>query len=130
MKLLYCANCHDIIKLIFKPRFCRCGKTGGEYLTYIDIAVYGDKKISIPFEILNASFFEEIKNIPEEDLGWRKEFITYFIVKKSRRVNYRRKEEAIERLMPKRFDINFTKDITLLKILEELKKLNKNNKEM
>src|SRR4051794_35648995 len=32
MKLLYCAHCHDIVRLFPEPRTCQCGKSWGRYL--------------------------------------------------------------------------------------------------
>ena len=32
MKLLYCAHCHDIVRLFPERRTCRCGKSWGQYL--------------------------------------------------------------------------------------------------
>lgn len=32
MKLLYCAHCGDIVRLFPEKRFCRCGKSWGQYL--------------------------------------------------------------------------------------------------
>ena len=112
MKLLYCKNCHDIIKLLYTPRFCRCGKTGGEYLNVLDIAVYGEKELAVPFGIHNSSFYKELENI-----------LAFFIPKKCRKVSFRKKEEIIDRILPRRFDINFTKDEEFLKLIETAKEI-------
>lgn len=32
MKLMYCAHCHDVVKLFPEKRACRCGKSWGHYL--------------------------------------------------------------------------------------------------
>jgi hypothetical protein len=32
VKLLYCAHCHDIVRLFPDKRSCRCGKSWGHYL--------------------------------------------------------------------------------------------------
>lgn len=33
MKLLYCRDCTDIVKLTDKPRSCECGHSTGRYVT-------------------------------------------------------------------------------------------------
>ena len=97
---------------------------GGEYLNVLDIAVYGEKNIAIPFVISNSSFYRAMENKPVKNIRANKEiFFSLLFHKICTRVNYRKKEEAIERLLPKSFDFNFEKDITLLKILEILKEL-------
>jgi len=53
MKLLYCPNCEDIIKLRTKVRFCDCGAISGRYLDN-KMAVYtGD---AVPLGIDNNMF--------------------------------------------------------------------------
>jgi hypothetical protein len=32
MKLMYCAHCADIVRLFPEKRFCRCGRSWGQYL--------------------------------------------------------------------------------------------------
>jgi hypothetical protein len=32
VKLLYCAHCHDVVKLFPEKRWCKCGKSWGHYL--------------------------------------------------------------------------------------------------
>jgi len=32
MKLMYCAHCHDIVKLFPEKRSCKCGKSWGHYI--------------------------------------------------------------------------------------------------
>jgi hypothetical protein len=32
VKLLYCVHCHDIVRLFPEKRFCKCGKSWGNYL--------------------------------------------------------------------------------------------------
>lgn len=126
MKLLYCKNCHDIIKLLYTPRFCRCGKVGGEYLNILDIAVYGEKKLAVPIGIHNSSFYKAIENQPKEDLGDNGEvFLSFIIPEECRKVDFRKKEDIIERILPRRFDINFTKDDEFLALINTAKELRK-----
>jgi len=32
MKLIYCALCHDVLRLFKECRLCICGESGGQYL--------------------------------------------------------------------------------------------------
>ncbi|KAB8141221.1 hypothetical protein F8S13_20695 [Chloroflexia bacterium SDU3-3] len=32
MKLLFCGHCNDVVRLFPEPRYCKCGKSWGQYL--------------------------------------------------------------------------------------------------
>lgn len=57
MKLLYCLECHDTVRLFKTTRTCECGATGGRYLDASKAEVFGD---GVPFGILNNEFDEAI----------------------------------------------------------------------
>lgn len=60
MKLIFCKNCHDIVKLTKKLRKCECGKSWGQYLPNgLDARIDGE---AIPLGIANGSFVKAIKN--------------------------------------------------------------------
>ena len=62
MKLLFCPNCEDIVKLNMRTRFCLCGNVSGRYLDN-RLAVYaGD---AVPLGIDNKTLLPAIT-------GWKK----------------------------------------------------------
>ena len=65
MKLIYCTECLDIVKLYSEPRKCRCGQSSGHYIDDIN-AEYTGKAIPIGFG--NNSFDHAIKNQPNYDI--------------------------------------------------------------
>jgi len=109
MKLLYCKNCHDIIKLQYTPRFCRCERIGGVYVNILDIAVFGEKKLAVPLGIANPSFYKAIDNQPIEDLGNNGEvFLSFIIPKECSRVMYDADIKDYEKKeVPIQFTMNF-----------------------
>lgn len=61
MKLLYCQDCGDLIKLKEKkPTSCECGKSGGMLLEASKASYYGDN--ATPIEVINRSFLSAIQN--------------------------------------------------------------------
>ena len=67
MKLIYCPECHDIIKLKIGLSFCNCGESSGEYHYNSLYASISGK--AIPIGIANSSFLKALKNQPEEGKG-------------------------------------------------------------
>ena len=58
MKLLFCLNCEDIIRLNMKTRSCGCGAVSGHYLDN-KMAVYtGDN--AVPLGISNYSLMKAV----------------------------------------------------------------------
>jgi hypothetical protein len=79
MKLLFCKNCQDVIRLVQEEkRTCSCGKVSGRYINDLD-AIYSGKE-AIPIGFANSSFAHAIANQPEKD--WGKEFTAFVIQKK------------------------------------------------
>lgn len=66
MKILYCMNCRDIIKLRQKQKECECGHSGGIYTDNMNIKYWG-QAIVIGFD--NRSFYNALANQPQEGLG-------------------------------------------------------------
>lgn len=53
MKLIYCPNCKDIIRISKDYRGCHCGQSGGKYLDIINAEIYG---MAIPIAFVNTEF--------------------------------------------------------------------------
>lgn len=68
MKLIYCPECHDIIKLNYGLHECICKSSWGHYTDTLN-AVYGGQ--AIPLGIHNKSFVQAIKNQSNSGLGER-----------------------------------------------------------
>ena len=78
MKLLFCKECQDIIRLIpDKIRECKCGKVGGKYINELNAVYFGKEGVPIGFK--NSTLANAIYNQPEKGLG--KEFIAFVIPK-------------------------------------------------
>jgi hypothetical protein len=41
MKLIFCPDCQDVVRLFSEPRKCKCGKVSGKYIDDVDIAIKG-----------------------------------------------------------------------------------------
>jgi len=68
MKLILCAECQDVIKLLVgKQRFCDCGKSYGEYMDDGLNAKIGGRAIPIGFA--NNSLLGAIRCRPESGQG-------------------------------------------------------------
>ena len=66
MKLLYCIECQDIIRLIETERVCMCGKTKGRYINHVE-AIYSGS--GIPIGLNNTKFVEAMFFQPENGPG-------------------------------------------------------------
>lgn len=77
MKLIFCPECEDIVKLQLEHRSCRCGKSGGMY--YRDGTGAMITGAAIPIGIHNSTFAEAIRKQPSHGRG--KEFTAFVIPK-------------------------------------------------
>jgi len=67
MKLIYCEECGDIVRLRIGVRKCECGKSSGQYLSDgIHAEVWGS---AIPIGFGNTSFMTAIRNRPKSGMG-------------------------------------------------------------
>ena len=83
MKLIYCKSCHDIFRLWFEKRTCKCGKSGGWYLSGLNAEIWGD---ALPLGIDNYSFLAATMNQPKEDAGKGATFEAFVIPAKCKTV--------------------------------------------
>lgn len=69
MKLIFCKNCHDVVKLGSwgGPRFCQCGKSWGQYEPDGLQGVIGGEAIALGLD--NFTLAEAIRNRPEDGMG-------------------------------------------------------------
>lgn len=77
MKLILCPECHDVFKLDYKPRECKCGACKGHYYEDGLTAEYSGP--AIPLGFANSSLADAIKKQPKRGQG--KEFIAFVIPK-------------------------------------------------
>jgi len=77
MKLIYCPECKDIIKLNYGLHECICKASWSHYLEDGLNAVYGG--LAIPLGIHNNTFIQAIENQP--DMGLGRNFIAFVIPK-------------------------------------------------
>lgn len=63
MKLIYCPNCKDIIKLTKQYRTCLCGDSSGKYIDFVTAEIRGK---AIPIAFLNTEFEGAIQCRPKE----------------------------------------------------------------
>lgn len=69
MKLFYCANCNDVVRLRPSIRTCLCGQSGGKYLPGgLNAELYGD---AIAIGFANGSFLDALGRRPHGGLGVR-----------------------------------------------------------
>jgi hypothetical protein len=61
MKLLYCTECHDIVKLDYLPRSCKCGASEG---CYLDDGLHSEIKgeFAMCLGIANSTFVRALGN--------------------------------------------------------------------
>lgn len=82
MKLIYCPNCGDIVRLMPTRRWCLCRKCYGEYLNDIDAYVSGPCHV---LGIHNTSFYKALGNPDRED-GMGNEFNSFVIPRNTGRI--------------------------------------------
>ena len=87
MKLIFCPNCYDIIKLLFEYRTCHCKKIYGKYINEYEVTISED---AILLGIGNTSFERAINNQPPIGLG---KPITAFILSKQTQDQYKEREK-------------------------------------
>jgi len=64
MKLIFCPQCHDVVKLIHKPRSCECGLVLGYYGDNITAVISSN---AIPLGFDNSSFTAALRNRTDGD---------------------------------------------------------------
>lgn len=65
MKLLFCPECTDIVRLFSEPRTCRCGKSSGRYVDDNEaVMTHG-----IPIGIGNDTFTSAIRHRQDSGNG-------------------------------------------------------------
>ncbi len=80
MKLIYCPNCEDIIKLKLEIiTMCQCSESSGRYLDGINAEISG---LAIPLEISNDEFINALSMINKNNKQTYKDYIPFnaFIV--------------------------------------------------
>lgn len=77
MKLIFCPECHDVVKLARDWRNCECRASGGQYKNDLD-AVYTAP--AIPLGFANSTLVKAIENQPDEGKG---ECFEAFVIPKS-----------------------------------------------
>ena len=75
MKLIFCSQCYDVVKLHFDRRKCLCGKVWGYYKSDGLNAVISTN--AIPLGFANSSLVEALKSRPKT--GWGKRFEAFII---------------------------------------------------
>ena len=78
MKLIFCPECQDVVKLQRVYRTCSCGSSGGMYRSDGLNAIISGK--TIPIGIANKSLAEAIKHRPAHGQG--AEFCAFVIPEK------------------------------------------------
>jgi hypothetical protein len=100
MKLLYCNNCEDIIRVYDTTSTCRCGESGGHYKEDgFNIVVYGPCK---PIGIENESFSSAVEN--QNEYGYGQEFTAFVIPKVCPTVDHVASEDYEEYTAAKYYD--------------------------
>lgn len=77
MKLIFCPECSDIVRLFSMKRYCRCYASWGRYVDDLNAEIFG-KAMAIGID--NITFKDALKNQPEEDNGPR--FIAFVFPRK------------------------------------------------
>jgi len=80
MKLLFCNQCHDIVKMRFEERFCFCGKVKGRYLEDGHRAEYSGEG-AVPLGMDNHEFTQTLKQWPNWKHSRGLRFDAFFIGK-------------------------------------------------
>lgn len=93
MKLLFCKNCQDVIKLILnEKRVCKCGKVGGKYIDSLNAVYFGD--MAVPIGFANSSLINAVINQPQKN-GMGKDFTAFVIPKICLSYKFIKEEEII-----------------------------------
>ena len=75
MKLIFCPNCEDVVKLHYNNRHCLCGDAWGYYRDDGLNAVIGGKAVPLGFD--NSSLVTALKERPADGMGRR--FVAFVI---------------------------------------------------
>lgn len=78
MKLIYCLDCDDIVRLTSEKKYCYCGRCYGYYTDKLNAIYHGKNVIPLGFD--NLSFMYAISEQPTEGRG--KEFNAFVIPSK------------------------------------------------
>lgn len=68
MKLILCPKCHDVFKLDYQLRQCKCGQSYGQYGTD---GLHASYHGGIPIGFNNRSLVVAMFNQPQEGMGER-----------------------------------------------------------
>jgi len=74
MKLFYCPDCHDIVKLTKDNRTCECGKCSGQYTDDVNATIVN----GIPLGFANTGFRRAVDKHNQESI-WGHEFVAFVI---------------------------------------------------
>ncbi len=77
IKLIYCPKCHDVVRLFFEVRTCKCGSCSGRYLE--DGLKAEISKDAVPLGFDNYSFMGAICNRRDIDFGSGERFKAFII---------------------------------------------------
>jgi len=88
MKLVYCPECQDLVRLFVEDRRCKCGQSGGHYETNgRDAKLWGK---AIPFGLDNFELGRALHRQPESGIG---KAVSFFIIpKQSPRISYQEQD--------------------------------------
>ncbi|MCP4424429.1 MAG: hypothetical protein GY803_08065 [Chloroflexi bacterium] len=67
MKLVYCPECHDVLKLLTdQTRYCDCGRAWGSYVDYLNAEIGGT---AVPLGFDNGSLALALAERPRSGMG-------------------------------------------------------------
>jgi len=80
MKLFFCPECEDVIRMFYEIRHCRCQKAFGRYIDDLNAEIGGT---AIPLGFANSSFVNAIKwRSSRKNDTWGIEFRAFVIPEK------------------------------------------------
>lgn len=62
MKLLFCKDCNDVIRMSSKVRRCKCGKTIGLYIDDVNVIYTG--RYAVPLGFANSTLKHAVRHQP------------------------------------------------------------------
>ena len=77
MKLIFCRECEDVIRLNFDKRTCLCGKSGGRYLDNIQAEIHGP---CVALGFGNGPFVRAVREALRADPGSMGIFFKAFVI--------------------------------------------------
>jgi hypothetical protein len=78
MKLIFCSQCQDVLKLLHCERSCHCGGAWGRYLD--DGVLVEIRGSAVPLGFLNSQLAAALRHRPESGMGTQ---FTAFVIAKS-----------------------------------------------